>query len=116
MLFFLKKNGPIPAPFSVYFCLFYTLQFKFKLKKAYVVCLGFEPGAAGWKARTNPLSYGGTPSSKFKCCFHQQLCLREKCSKCQSRVFQTKSSLAQDKIQNLTQLPSPLPSLFIQGI
>ena len=24
-------------------------------------CLGFEPGAAGWKAQTNPLSYGGTP-------------------------------------------------------
>ena len=27
-----------------------------------MVCLGFEPGAAGWKARTNPLSYGGTPT------------------------------------------------------
>ena len=26
-----------------------------------MVCLGFEPGAAGWKAQTNPLSYGGTP-------------------------------------------------------
>ena len=26
-----------------------------------MVCLGFEPGAAGWKARTNPLSYSGTP-------------------------------------------------------
>ena len=26
-----------------------------------MVCLGFEPGAAGWKARTNPLSFGGTP-------------------------------------------------------
>ena len=25
-----------------------------------MVCLGFEPGAAGWKAHTNPLSYGGT--------------------------------------------------------
>ena len=25
-----------------------------------MVCLGFEPRAAGWKARTNPLSYGGT--------------------------------------------------------
>ena len=30
-----------------------------------MVCLGLEPGAAGWKAQTNPLSYGGTPS--FKC-------------------------------------------------
>ena len=27
-----------------------------------MVCLGLEPGAAGWKAQTNPLSYGGTPS------------------------------------------------------
>ena len=26
-----------------------------------MVCLGFEPGAAGWKAETNPLGYGGTP-------------------------------------------------------
>ena len=26
-----------------------------------MVYLGFEPGAAGWKVRTNPLSYGGTP-------------------------------------------------------
>ena len=25
------------------------------------MCLGLEPGAAGWKAQTNPLSYGGTP-------------------------------------------------------
>ena len=27
-----------------------------------MVCLGFKPGAAGWKAQTDPLSYGGTPS------------------------------------------------------
>ena len=26
-----------------------------------MVCLGFEPGAAVWKAQTDPLSYGGTP-------------------------------------------------------
>ena len=26
-----------------------------------MVCLGLEPGAARWKAQTNPLSYGGTP-------------------------------------------------------
>ena len=25
-----------------------------------MVCLGLEPGAAGWKALKNPLSYGGT--------------------------------------------------------
>ena len=28
-----------------------------------MVCLGIEPGAAGLKARTNPLSYDGTPES-----------------------------------------------------
>ena len=26
-----------------------------------MVCLGLEPGAAGWKVQMNPLSYGGTP-------------------------------------------------------
>ena len=30
-----------------------------------MVSLGFEPGAAGWKVRTNPLSYGGTPVCSF---------------------------------------------------
>ena len=25
-----------------------------------MACLGVEPGAAGWKAQTNPLSNGGT--------------------------------------------------------
>ena len=29
------------------------------MEKAWMVCLGFEPGTAGWKAQTNPLSYGG---------------------------------------------------------
>ena len=27
-------------------------------------CLGVEPGAAWWKAQTNPLSYGGTQKPK----------------------------------------------------
>ena len=30
-----------------------------------MVCLGLEPGVAGWKAQTNPLSYSGTPSLLF---------------------------------------------------
>ena len=30
-----------------------------------MVCLGLEPGAAGWKAQMNPLSYGGTPERKL---------------------------------------------------
>ena len=29
-----------------------------------MACFGVEPGAAGWKGQTNPLSYGGTPMSK----------------------------------------------------
>ena len=28
-------------------------------------CLGVEPGAAWWKAQTNPLSYGSTPMKLF---------------------------------------------------
>ena len=27
-----------------------------------MVCLGLEPGAAGWNAQTNPLSYGSIPT------------------------------------------------------
>ena len=29
-----------------------------------MVCLGFEPGAAGWKAQTKPRSYGGHPDAE----------------------------------------------------
>ena len=47
-------------PLFVYFRLFYMTQIKYKLIKALIVCLGLEPGAAGWKAATNPQSYGGT--------------------------------------------------------
>ena len=28
-----------------------------------MVCLGYKPGVAAWKAQTNPLSYVGTPFS-----------------------------------------------------
>ena len=38
------------------------IQFEqYKLKKASMVWLVLKPGAAEWKAQTNPLSYGGTP-------------------------------------------------------
>ena len=30
-----------------------------------MVCLGVEPGVAGWKAQTNPQSYGGTPLTTY---------------------------------------------------
>ena len=48
-----------PSLFYVYFCLFRITQFNI-LMKEYMVCLGLEPGATGWKGQTNPLSYGGT--------------------------------------------------------
>ena len=75
-----------------------------------MVCLGIEPGAAGWKARTNPLSYGGTPenivivclqipnyikatetlkTSYSKSCF-KRLCLQS----CQILFFRLTSRLA----------------------
>ena len=39
-----------------------SIQFEqYKLKKALIVCFGLKPGAAEWKALTNPLSYSGTP-------------------------------------------------------
>ena len=67
-LFYLKMGLSRPL-FRFYFRPFNTSQFKFKfkLKKVLMVCLGFEPGVAGWKARTNPLSYGGTPKELNVC-------------------------------------------------
>ena len=63
--FFLKKWAN-PGLFLSIFILF-SLQFQHKLKKVQMVCLGFEPGAAGWQAQTKPRSYGGTPKiSLFK--------------------------------------------------
>ena len=35
-------------------------HFKYKLRKALMVCLGLKPGAARWNEKTNPLSCGGT--------------------------------------------------------
>ena len=46
-------------PLFVYFCLFHITQFN-KLMKALIMCLGLEPGATGWNAQMNPLSYGST--------------------------------------------------------
>ena len=51
------------APISASFCLLSSFQYgtnQFKLIKAQMVCLGLEPGPAGWQAQMNPLSYGGT--------------------------------------------------------
>ena len=46
------------------FCLFSSLPHdtnQYKLIKVSMVCFGLKPGAAGWKAKTNRLSYGSTP-------------------------------------------------------
>ena len=53
-ILFFKTNGPFPVSFYVYCRLFNTSQFK--LIKGCMACLGFEPGAAGWKVQTNPPS------------------------------------------------------------
>ena len=55
------KNGPIFLFIFVFST--YMSQFKYYLIKASMVCLGFEPGAAEWKAQTNPVSYSGTQLS-----------------------------------------------------
>ena len=43
----LFKKWANPGLF-LFILVFFTLQFQHKLKKAKVVCLGFEPAAAGW--------------------------------------------------------------------
>ena len=35
------------------------------MEKVYMVCLGFEPYTAGWKAQTNPLTTPLPPKNKF---------------------------------------------------
>ena len=52
----LFKKCANPVLFFVYLRLFHITQFN-KLMKVYMACLELEPGAAGWKAQTNPLSY-----------------------------------------------------------
>ena len=58
-LTFFKKTGHYQPLFAVYFRPFNMSQFK--LIQVWMECLGFEPGAAEWKAKTNTLTYGGTP-------------------------------------------------------
>ena len=50
--------GQIPASFCLFTSFLHnTIQMLIDL----MVCLGLEPGAAEWKAQTNPLSYGVPP-------------------------------------------------------
>ena len=56
---FFKWTNP-----DLFFCLILSFQhdtIQIEIDKSMMVCLGIKPGAAGWKAQTNPLSYGGTP-------------------------------------------------------
>ena len=66
------KKWANPGLFFVYVHSFHipiqmtNIQFEqYKLKKALVLWLGLKPGAAGWKAQTNPQRYDGTPQAKF---------------------------------------------------
>ena len=59
---FLLTNGQIPT--SSCLCSIFS-HYNFnntKLKKAFSVCLGFEPAATEWQAQTIPRSYGGRPT------------------------------------------------------
>ena len=44
-------------PLFVYLRLFFMTEIKYRLINVLMVCLGLKPGAAGWKAQTNALSY-----------------------------------------------------------
>ena len=56
------KNGPIPAS-SLFILVLSTWQNSNLIEKSIVDgCLGLEPGVVGWKAQTNALSYGSTPT------------------------------------------------------
>ena len=58
-------NGLIPASFSFFlFSSFPNDTIEYILMQAYMLCLGLEPRAAGWKVQTIPLSHGGTFLSK----------------------------------------------------
>ena len=56
-IYLFQNTGLLSWPFCL-FLTFHTTQIKYKLIRALMVCLGLEPGAAGWKVQTNPLSYG----------------------------------------------------------
>ena len=49
------------CPLFVYFSPSLLTISTIQIEKAYMVCLGFEPAAAEWRAQTKPLSYGGHP-------------------------------------------------------
>ena len=57
------KKWAKPGLFLLYFHSFQMTNIAqiLYMKKVQMVCLGLEPGAAGWQAQTNPLGYGGTP-------------------------------------------------------
>ena len=60
-------NGPHPASFCLFSSFFSipTMTNEVQNLILKMVCLGFECWTAGWKAQTNPLSYGGPSSWKF---------------------------------------------------
>ena len=67
--FFLPRLGNFPVLVENFFSVPYRRSIDLEIlqvsKKDNIVCLGFEPTAAGWKAQTNPLNYGGTQTINF---------------------------------------------------
>ena len=67
----LSRIKPVCLPTYVYkFRSFLNANTKYStnltnINKAYMLCLGFESGSAGWNAPTDPLSYGVRPFSTF---------------------------------------------------
>ena len=62
-----KVNNGRPQVFSKWakHGLFLFILVLFTMQIQMMVCLGLEPGMAGWKAQTNPLSYGGISTQTF---------------------------------------------------
>ena len=59
-----------------------------------MVCLGLEPGAAGWKAQTNPLSYCGTNNRNIF--FRVEIWRRRRCRSRDSSDYSAVFSIDRD--------------------
>ena len=60
-------QSPLFLFIFVLFSFQYKLQFQCGLKKAEMVCLGFEYRASGWQAQARPRSYSGPLISAIVC-------------------------------------------------
>ena len=56
------SNYTVLHVFFVYYRPFLIKISIIQIEKVWMVCLGFEPGAAGWKAQTKPQSHVQPPA------------------------------------------------------